>query len=59
MTSFSENQTIQFARPVGFNVILASCGLLEDLLLVSRAVSGLGLHSAHGSSLLENLVGAT
>ena len=39
-TSFSADQMIQFARAVGFEVSLASYGMLEDLLLKARVVVG-------------------
>ena len=39
-TSFSADQTIQFARAVGLEVSLASYSMLEDLMLKARGGSG-------------------
>ena len=42
MTSFSADQMIQFARAVGFEVSLASFGMLEDLLLKANLIGRRG-----------------
>ena len=41
-TSFSADQMIQFARAVGFEVSLASFGMLEDLLLKANLIVRVG-----------------
>ena len=58
-TSLSANLMIQFARAVGLKVTLASYGLLEDLLLRSWGVSGLGVREQRRRSSFPSLFGST
>ena len=61
-TSFNADQKIQFARAVGLEVSLASCGMLEDLLLKAR-VGGVfqpvGSRHSIGRSLFPSVAGSS
>ena len=55
-TSLNADQMIQFARSVGLEVTPASYGLLADLLVRCRAISGLGLRDLSGRSPFASAV---
>ena len=53
---------IQFARAVGLEASLASCGMLEDLLLKARGGGGfqsVGSHHSIGKSLFPSVAGSS
>ena len=56
--NLTANQLIQFALAVGFQVTLAFYGLLHDLLVRSRAVSGLGLRGPPRKSPSASAIGS-